>query len=46
MSVMMKVDFGYFLFGKRAIHIVREREWKKERGRDGIDDKKELKNNK
>ena len=43
MSVVMKVNFGYFLFGKREIHREREREGKKERGRDGIDDKKELK---
>ena len=40
MSVEMRVDFGYFLFGKREIHREREREGKKERGRDGIDDKK------
>ena len=43
MSVVMRVDFGYFLFGKREIH--KEREGKKERGSDEIDNKKELKNN-
>ena len=39
----MRVGFGYFLFGKREIHREREREWKKEIGRDEIDNKKELK---
>ena len=38
-----KSGFGYFLFGKREIHREREREGKKERGRDGIDDKKIIK---
>ena len=33
--------FWLFLFGKREIHI--EREGKKEKGRDEIDNKKELK---
>ena len=44
MSVAIRVDFGYFLFGKREIH--KERVGKKERGSDEIDNKKELKNNK
>ena len=39
----MRVGFGYFLFGKREIHGEREREWKKEIGRDEIDNKRELK---
>ena len=46
MSVAVRVGFGYFSFGQREIHRGREREGKKERGRDDIDNKKELKNNK
>ena len=42
MSVVVRVGFWSFLFGKREIH--REREGKKERGRDETDNKKELKN--
>ena len=43
MSVAVRVGFGYFSFGQREIHRGREREGKKERGRDGIDDKKIIK---
>ena len=46
MSVTVIVGFGYFSFGQREIHREREREGKKERGRDEIVNKKELKNNK